>query len=76
MSVDFQAGLFDDEAVEVPPLDGRVRRVPLGRGAWVDLAPGWIAGADAVWANGGEVQVLRFLDGCSTTEIINAIRRQ
>ncbi len=49
MSVDFQAGLFDDEAVEVPPLDGRVRRVPLGRGAWVDLAPGWIAGADAVF---------------------------
>ena len=49
MSVDFQAGLFDGEAVEVPPLAGRVRRVPLGRGAWVDLAPGWIAGADAVF---------------------------
>ena len=49
MAIDFQAGLFSDSGVGVPPLAGRVRRMPLGRGAWVDLAPGWIAGADEVF---------------------------
>ena len=49
MSVDFQAGLFGAGAVEVPPLAGRVRRVTLSRGAWVDLAPGWVQGADEVF---------------------------
>ena len=33
-----------------------------------------IAGADAVWKNGGEVQILQFKDGCSTTQIIQAIQ--
>lgn len=49
MAIDFQAGLFSDAAIEVPPLTGRVRRVPLSQGAWADLAPGWIAGADEVF---------------------------
>ncbi|TAA47235.1 MULTISPECIES: bifunctional D-glycero-beta-D-manno-heptose-7-phosphate kinase/D-glycero-beta-D-manno-heptose 1-phosphate adenylyltransferase HldE [Corallincola] len=39
-----------------------------------DYQPDEIAGGDAVRANGGEVRVLNFEDGCSTTEIINAIR--
>lgn len=55
-------------------LIGRVLPDLLVKGG--DYQPDQIAGADAVWANGGEVRVLRFLDGCSTTEIINAIRRQ
>lgn len=46
MAVEFQAGLFDAAEVGVPPLAGRVQRVGLSRGAWVDLAPGWIRGAD------------------------------
>jgi alkylated DNA repair dioxygenase AlkB len=31
-------------------LAGAARRVPLDRGAWVDLRPGWLAGAGAVFA--------------------------
>ncbi len=49
MSLDFQAGLFGAGAVAVPPLAGRVRRVALSRGAWVDLVPGWVEGADEVF---------------------------
>ena len=30
-------------------LSGSVQRVPLTRGAWVDLRPGWLAGAGAVF---------------------------
>ncbi|OIQ45907.1 MAG: bifunctional heptose 7-phosphate kinase/heptose 1-phosphate adenyltransferase, partial [Gammaproteobacteria bacterium MedPE] len=33
-----------------------------------------IAGGEEVIANGGEVKVLNFEDGCSTTKIIDAIR--
>ncbi|CAH0532491.1 Bifunctional protein HldE [Vibrio stylophorae] len=39
-----------------------------------DYRPEEIAGGQEVIANGGEVKVLNFEDGCSTTEIINAIR--
>lgn len=35
-----------------------------------------IAGGDTVFANGGEVKVLSFIDGCSTTSIIEAIRKK
>jgi len=31
------------------PLGSSVRRTALGRGAWIDLRPGWIAGADALF---------------------------
>ena len=34
-----------------------------------------LAGSKEVWANGGEVMVLNFEDGCSTTNIIKKIRR-
>ncbi len=49
MSVMSQGSLFDQE--EAPRL-GRLaglRRVELGRGAWIDLLPGWLAGADALF---------------------------
>lgn len=41
-----------------------------------DYQPHEIAGCDEVWANGGEVKVLNFEDGLSTTKIINQIKAQ
>lgn len=49
MTIDFQGSLFTSSAVEVPPLTGRVQRVRLDDGAWVDVARGWISGADEVF---------------------------
>ena len=50
MTVDFQASLLDAlEPVPAPtlePLRGAVRRTQLGRGAWVDVRPGWLTGSD------------------------------
>lgn len=39
-----------------------------------DYQPEGIAGGDCVIANGGEVKVLRFVDGCSTTALIDSFR--
>ncbi|MTD38486.1 bifunctional D-glycero-beta-D-manno-heptose-7-phosphate kinase/D-glycero-beta-D-manno-heptose 1-phosphate adenylyltransferase HldE [Erwinia sp. CPCC 100877] len=39
-----------------------------------DYRPEEIAGSHEVWANGGEVKVLNFEDGCSTTNIIRRIQ--
>ncbi|PWC21620.1 bifunctional heptose 7-phosphate kinase/heptose 1-phosphate adenyltransferase [Brenneria roseae subsp. roseae] len=39
-----------------------------------DYQPHQIAGSEEVWANGGEVKILNFEDGCSTTNIINRIK--
>ena len=39
-----------------------------------DYKPEQIAGSEEVWANGGEVRVLNFEDGISTTNIIKRIR--
>ncbi len=39
-----------------------------------DYQPQQIAGFDEVVANGGEVRVLNFENGCSTTAIIESIR--
>ncbi|MNY74946.1 Bifunctional protein HldE [compost metagenome] len=39
-----------------------------------DYKPEDIAGSKEVWANGGEVKVLNFEDGLSTTGIIKAIK--
>lgn len=50
MSVDFQGSLFGAEQVGVGPLAGRVRRTPLAHGAWLDVLPGWLEGADEVFA--------------------------
>jgi len=40
-----------------------------------DYRPEQIAGARCVWDNGGEVQVLSFVQGRSTSAIISAIRK-
>ena len=40
-----------------------------------DWLPREIVGYDTVTTNGGEVFSLDYIDGCSTTEIINAIRK-
>ncbi|MCM3922932.1 alpha-ketoglutarate-dependent dioxygenase AlkB [Frankia sp. AiPs1] len=46
----FQASLLDAAAsVEVGPLAGAVRRRALSAGAWVDLRPRWVEGADALF---------------------------
>jgi alkylated DNA repair dioxygenase AlkB len=53
MSVDFQTTLFDEPAadhVTVGALDGAVQRHELDRGAWVDVRPGWLRGADDLFA--------------------------
>jgi len=53
MSLALQASLLDDldggSAPRLRPLAGAVRRTPLSRGAWVDLLPGWVTGADVLF---------------------------
>ncbi|GHJ35327.1 alpha-ketoglutarate-dependent dioxygenase AlkB [Streptomyces sp. TS71-3] len=44
-----QGSLFDQaDDIALGPLDG-VRRTVLGDGAWIDLLPGWLTGADALF---------------------------
>jgi alkylated DNA repair dioxygenase AlkB len=46
MTAVLQASLFDvDEPVDLRPL-APVRRTTLTRGAWIDVLPGWLTGAD------------------------------
>jgi alkylated DNA repair dioxygenase AlkB len=46
----FQASLLDIGTDIGPgPLGRTVRRRPLSRGAWVDVRPGWLSGADALF---------------------------
>jgi alkylated DNA repair dioxygenase AlkB len=46
----FQGSLLDLCGSEgAGPLGSTVRRTVLDRGAWIDLRPGWIAGADALF---------------------------
>ena len=46
----FQPSLLDLGAeVALGPLGSTVRRTPLAHGAWVDLRPAWIAGADVLF---------------------------
>lgn len=50
MEVAFQGSLLDPPAGDaLPPLAGSVRRTVLGHGAWVDVRPGWLPGADALF---------------------------
>jgi alkylated DNA repair dioxygenase AlkB len=48
-----QTSLFDlpdpDAELGLGPLGGLVTRQVLGRGAWVDVLPGWLSGADALF---------------------------
>lgn len=47
----FQASLFDTGGEPGPaPLAGRVDRTELRDGAWLDVCPGWLAGADTLFA--------------------------
>ncbi len=50
MTAAFQGSLLDLCGSEgAGPLGSTVRRTVLDRGAWIDLRPGWIAGADALF---------------------------
>ncbi len=56
MTTAFQASLLDlGDEVGPGPLGATVRRTALSRGAWVDVRPGWLLGADALFQ--------RLLDG-------------
>lgn len=50
MTTAFQPSLFDEVDDDLAAGLGRARRVPLSRGAWLDLVPGWLARADEVFA--------------------------
>ncbi|TDB81212.1 alpha-ketoglutarate-dependent dioxygenase AlkB [Actinomadura sp. KC216] len=45
----FQASLLDDTDERGPRPLSSARRTPLAHGAWVDVLPGWIPGADALF---------------------------
>ncbi|UUU19466.1 alpha-ketoglutarate-dependent dioxygenase AlkB [Streptomyces sp. DSM 40750] len=49
MAMHLQGSLFDQsDDLRLGPLDG-LRRRELSAGAWVDLLPGWLGGADALF---------------------------
>ncbi len=50
MTDGWQGSLLDQvDEVGLLELRGAVRRTPLAHGAWVDVRPGWLTGADAVF---------------------------
>ena len=50
MTSAFQGSLLDDcDVVGLGPLGSSVRRTPLAHGAWIDVRPGWVRGADALF---------------------------
>jgi alkylated DNA repair dioxygenase AlkB len=50
MSGAFQGSLLDlADDVRIGPLDSAAPRTVLTRGAWVDVRPGWISGADVLF---------------------------
>ncbi|MEV8306587.1 alpha-ketoglutarate-dependent dioxygenase AlkB [Streptomyces flavidovirens] len=49
MAVHLQGSLFDQgDDIALGPLDG-LRRTELGHGAWIDVLPQWVTGADALF---------------------------
>lgn len=48
MSVGFQGSLLDEPALGLGSLAG-LRRTELGAGAWIDVLPGWVQGADGLF---------------------------
>ncbi|MEU3413270.1 MULTISPECIES: alpha-ketoglutarate-dependent dioxygenase AlkB [unclassified Streptomyces] len=49
MATHLQGSLFDQtDELRLGPLDG-LRRTVLGAGAWIDVLPGWLSGADALF---------------------------
>jgi alkylated DNA repair dioxygenase AlkB len=49
-AVTWQASLFGTEAPRIDTGGSEMVRTGLDRGAWVDHAPGWLAGSDTVFA--------------------------
>ncbi|MEU0785791.1 alpha-ketoglutarate-dependent dioxygenase AlkB [Streptomyces sp. NPDC006173] len=50
MAMHLQGSLFDQtDELHLGPLNG-TRRTALGAGAWIDLLPGWLGGADELFA--------------------------
>ncbi|CCK32670.1 alkylated DNA repair protein [Streptomyces davaonensis JCM 4913] len=50
MTTHLQGSLFDQaDELRLGPLDG-IRRTTLGRGAWIDVLPGWLSGSDELFA--------------------------
>jgi alkylated DNA repair dioxygenase AlkB len=47
----FQGSLLDgfDDVPRLSALEGRVERIPLSEGAWVDVLPGWLQGSDGLF---------------------------
>ena len=50
MAVAFQPSLFDAPEIAAGSLAG-LRRTTLSRGAWIDVLPGWLTGADELFAH-------------------------
>ncbi|MFJ9708983.1 alpha-ketoglutarate-dependent dioxygenase AlkB [Streptomyces sp. NPDC101234] len=49
MATHLQGSLFDQtDALRLGPLDG-IGRTELGSGAWIDVLPGWLSGADTLF---------------------------
>jgi alkylated DNA repair dioxygenase AlkB len=49
MTVPFQGSLLDTgDEIGLEPLGSLARRTVLARGAWVEVRPGWVTGADAL----------------------------
>ncbi|MDI1459062.1 alpha-ketoglutarate-dependent dioxygenase AlkB [Streptomyces sp. ATE26] len=49
MATHLQGSLFDQtDELRLGPLGG-LRRTELGHGAWIDMLPGWLSGADALF---------------------------
>ena len=73
-SVDWVVPFGDDAAEQDTPLKLISSILPdvLVKGA--DYSIDTIVGADVVLANGGEVQVLTFVDGRSTSKVIRKIQ--
>lgn len=46
----WQGSLFGSAPIEGDPSFATLRRQPLDEGAWVDLAPSWLTGADRLFA--------------------------
>jgi alkylated DNA repair dioxygenase AlkB len=49
MSVALQGSLFDTDEVGLRTLGSAVRHTALAHGAWTDLRPGWLTGADELF---------------------------
>jgi alkylated DNA repair dioxygenase AlkB len=45
----FQGSLLDPPEAGLRPLGATVRRTRLSHGAWLDIRPGWVSGADALF---------------------------